>query len=211
MNAYTIAAESITKRFDSSYLFKGLSFELNTGSSCSITGPNGSGKSTLLEILAFIRRPTSGTVTISREERPLNAEDIHLNAGFSSPKVNPYGSLSAKENIEFILKNNTRSGPSTPGNDNVTDLLQKYGLYSHRFKPVKNFSTGMRQRLKLIMAIINDPPVLFLDEPGANLDREGKDVIYSYIESAKKNKIIIIATNEEQEIQLCDRVIKIAQ
>jgi heme exporter protein A len=90
-------------------------------------------------------------------------------------------------------------------------LLKMLNLYQDRGKRVRHFSSGMKQRLRFLLAVINEPPVLFLDEPGANLDREGKDIIYNYIDSLKKDRIIIIATNEEEEAALCDERIRLGR
>jgi len=193
-----IGADSITKRFGEHLLFRNLAFSAESGESFYITGANGSGKSTLLQILAGIQRPYSGHVTWEKNNVTIIPDDYLKYSGFTGPQVNPYEMLTALENIEFV------SGPDVDLH-NVNELLERFGIYKERNRQVKFFSSGMKQRLRIINAIINDPPVIFLDEPGSNLDVEGKAILYSFIENLKPGKIIFIATNEPDEIKLCSR------
>ena len=193
-----IGADSVTKRFGDHLLFRGLTFSAESGESFYITGANGSGKSTLLQILAGIQRPYSGRVVWEKNNVTIIPDDYLKYSGFTGPQVNPYEMLTALENIDFI--SGTGIDTST-----VEELLVKFGIYKERNRQVKFFSSGMKQRLRIINAIINDPPVIFLDEPGSNLDVKGKDILFSFIENLKPGKIIFIATNEPDEIKLCSR------
>ncbi len=200
---YIIKAESLSKRFGRQRLFKDISFQVGTGEALAVTGPNGSGKSTLVQILGGLQAPTRGKVEFICNDRVL--EKYHLNShyGFISPLINPYDELTGLENIHFGL-----SGP--PREEKINQLLESFRLFPQRNKAVRFYSSGMKQRLKFIISIINDPPVLFLDEPGTNLDREGKEIIYSYIKSAMKEKLIVMATNEKEEVDLCSGEVRIA-
>jgi heme exporter protein A len=195
---YTLAAEGITKKFNAAPLFRDLSFTAETGKSLCVTGPNGSGKSTLLKIVAGIQDPTRGSVTYSGKtviEKP----DWARHMGYTGPLINPYDDLTAMENIHF----------AGTGASRTDVLLSDFNLTAHRDKKVRHFSSGMKQRLKIIIAIMKDPPVLVLDEPGMNLDAAGKDALYAYLEKARSGKIIIIATNEPAEEKLCGGVIRL--
>lgn len=193
-----IFADSVTKRFGSNLLFKELTFSLAQGESFYITGANGAGKSTLLQILAGIQNPYSGSVKWTQNNVTINTGDYLKYSGFTSPLVNPYDMLTAVENIEFVSNHKADK-------DKINRLLQKFNIYKERNRQIKLYSSGMKQRLKIINAIINDPPVIFFDEPGSNLDNKGKDILYSTIEELKPDKIIIIATNEPDEIKLCTK------
>jgi ABC-type multidrug transport system ATPase subunit len=195
----SIHASQIGKKFNSAYIFKNISFTVSTSRSVAITGPNGSGKSTLLEIIAGIRKPDKGRLIYEKDSGNIDIKDAQEISGFSSFRINPYRELTAFENIGFVYKS---SGEKNAG-DYFDSLLSKFNLYNSRDKKIKYFSSGMLQRLRFICAIINDPHILLLDEPGSNLDKEGRDIIYSYIESVKKEKIIIIATNEQEEVDIC--------
>jgi heme exporter protein A len=202
-NQFTIQARGISKKFNDITLFKDLDFSISIGKSLAVTGPNGSGKSTLLEIAALLRMPTKGTVRYSQNESDVPSDKIHSLIGFSSFRINPYGELTGYENIMFV------AGGTGKDMSRADELLDRLNLYQDRNKRVRHYSSGMKQRLRFLLAVINEPPVLFFDEPGANLDRLGKDIIYSYIISLKKERIIIIATNEEEEAGLCDERIRL--
>jgi heme exporter protein A len=165
-----------------------------------VTGPNGSGKSTLLEIIAGIKRPTAGKIIFEKDNDEIGISGIADNIGFSSLRINPYQDLTAIENIEFVYKvYNIQEYKNY-----IKSLFNKFNLYNERNKRIRYFSSGMMQRLRFILAVLNDPHILILDEPGSNLDVNGKEAIYSYIESVKEKKLVIIATNEEEEACLCD-------
>lgn len=200
-NQIKIEAQGLTKKFNRAILFRGLGFSLVPGRSLAVTGPNGSGKSTLLEITALLRRPTLGGVAYSINGVPAQSGDVRSIIGFSSPKINPYGDLTGIENIAFAS-----------AGDNFSDaekLLRKFNLYRDRDKMVKYYSSGMRQRIRFLLAVINNPPVLILDEPGANMDRQGRDIIHEFIDSVKSDRIIIIATNDDEEAALCGERIQL--
>ena len=203
-NSYKIEIDSISKRFNRLRLFKDLSFSLKTGDSMSISGSNGSGKSTLMQIIAGLQSPDKGKVTYSYNGKELLQNIVNTHIGFSSPLLNLYEELTGIENIHFALRKPVEK-------DKITSMLELFKLENHRNKSVKYYSSGMKQRLKFIASVINDPVILFLDEPGTNLDKEGKELIYSYIKKVKKDKIIVIATNEEDEAALCREDLKLGK
>ena len=200
---FYISAESLMKRYQRRTLFRDISLHCREGQSLAITGPNGSGKSTLLHVLALLKAPTRGSVTFMKDSSPVAKEEIHFNLGFCSPIVNLYEELTGFENLQFAsrLKDVSRE----------KELFEEFQLGGHEKKPLKYYSSGMKQRLKLLCALINDAPVILLDEPGSNLDRRGKDLVYSYIDRIRKDRIIIIATNEAEEAELCDGRIELGR
>jgi heme exporter protein A len=195
----TIRSSDISKKFNNRFIFKNISFSVSTSQSLAITGPNGSGKSTLLEIIAGIRKPYSGSIIFKKDGKDINISEFRELCGFSSFRLNLYMDLTAMENIEFAYIYSNR----TEADDYFKTLLNKFGLYNDRNKLIKYYSSGMLQRLRFIIAIINNPHILLLDEPGSNLDSDGRGKIYSYLELEKQNKIIIIATNEKDEEKFC--------
>lgn len=124
--------------------------------------------------------------------------------GFTSPLVRPYGECTGMENLEFVL------GEAVSGEDTAA-LLQLFKLEGHEKKAVKTYSSGMEQRLKLISVLAKKSPFLFFDEPGTNLDRQGKDLLYEKISELKDNRVIIIATNEPEEVNLCGGVLNLGK
>lgn len=204
MDNLLIHAENVSARFGNVTVFKNISFRLETGSSMAITGPNGSGKSTLLQIVAGLQRPGSGTVIRRVNDAELTAENFSAYAGYTGPLVNPYDMLSAVENLQFTVTDSTAM-------ERISDMLAYFDLYKDRNKIVKYYSSGMKQRLKLIHAFINDPVIIMLDEPGSNLDTRGKDKLFAKIEELKAGRIVIIASNEQDEINLCGERVELGK
>jgi heme exporter protein A len=203
-SALSIRAQHITKRFNRLTLFKDIEVSLERGQSLAITGPNGSGKSTLLEIIAGIRAPTRGDIGFFIDDERIDSKKIMDYSGFQSSRVNPYIELTGYENLQFVSDTHIDIV-------SVNRLFERFGLFDHRNKKVKFYSSGMRQRLKILLAILRDPPILFLDEPGTNLDDDGKRAVFSYLKSVMKFKIVLIATNEGSEAELCGMRIHLGQ
>lgn len=200
---YSIDVNKISKRFGRQLLFRDISFSLGTGDSFFITGPNGSGKSTMLQIIAGIQGSSSGEVVFSKGKKIISTEERFRDIGFTAPAVNPYEMLTAAENIAFAS--------AGAKEERISEMLNLFGLYRHREKPVGQYSSGMKQRLRLILAMIDSPGILLLDEPGSNLDSAGKDILFSAVDKIRKDTIIIIATNERDEMKLCEKGIDIAE
>lgn len=200
--ALAIRAQDITKRFNRLTLFKDIQVSLEMGQSLAITGPNGSGKSTLLEIIAGVRAPTSGDIQYLVDNERIDNRRIRDYSGFQSQRINPYIELSGYENVQFV--SGSGIDPDIP-----VDLFKRFGLFEHRNKKVKFYSSGMKQRLRILLAILRDPPILFLDEPGTNLDDRGKEAVFSYLKSVMRVKIVLIATNEESEATLCNTRVRL--
>jgi len=192
-----IEARSLGKRFGRLKVFSGVTFSAETGDSLALTGPNGSGKSTLLEIACGLQEPSAGAVMSTIDGAPVPPAALIALAGVASPRCNPYNELTGVENIDFVLRSRGARGASTVG------LVERFGLDGHIRRQVRQYSTGMKQRLKLILAALLDPPLLILDEPGSNLDEDGRERFFNYIEEVRQRKLIIIATNDPAEESLC--------
>ncbi|HNR90417.1 MAG TPA: ABC transporter ATP-binding protein [Spirochaetota bacterium] len=192
-----IAAHDVSARFGRVALFEGLTLTVAPGESLAIVGPNGSGKSTLLEILAGLRRPTAGRVLFTAGGDD-DARTDRSRIGFMGPRVEPYPDLTGMENLLFAA----RGGSSR---ERAAALMERFALRPHRDKLTRHYSSGMRQRLKLAIALVNDPPALFLDEPGAMLDEAGRALLRAEIDARRAERIIVMATNDADEAALCSR------
>lgn len=211
-NPLSIRGDNISKRFGYRAIFRNINFEFHSPHSTAITGPNGSGKSTLLKILAGIISPASGSIEFNLNGRTISREERFSSIGYLGPEINPYDELTAYENIIFAASGASKNGRFESAPSGRADLLlSELGISRYRDSPVKVFSSGMRQRLKFILAVINDPPVLFLDEPGMNLDSAGKEAVYKMISGFAAEKIVVIAANESSEIALCGGRIDLVQ
>lgn len=200
---------SLEKSFLNKVIFKNVSLDFKVGDSVAITGRNGSGKSTLLKVLAHLIKPNKGKVEILNNGEEVIPDKVHMHLGMIAPYINLYDELTAYENLDFFFDLKCKSDKYSDKKERIKFLLDKINLYGRRNDEVKNYSSGMKQRVKLAFAIINDPEILLLDEPRTNLDVEGIELVYKVAEEQKKNGILILATNEPEDTSLCSTVISI--
>lgn len=200
-------AEDISKSFfRDNYLFSGINIELLPGDSLAITGRNGSGKSTLMKILAGLMLSSSGNTEFSINNTKLKEDQVPGNISFVAPYANLYEEFTPLEIAQIYCGLNGRKFEKS----NFLILCEEFDLSNHTKKIIKNFSSGMKQRLKLIIGFLNDPPFLFLDEPGSNLDEYGlKTAIEIAGTRNTKGRITFIASNDSREIVNCNKTIEV--
>lgn len=207
MSNYNLKLENVTKTFGRRLIFKNLNFSLLSGNVYGIAGPNGSGKSTLAKILCGLIASTSGRVIHQLEGKTVPSEHLHNHLGFISPYLFLYDEFSAEENLIY----SARIRGQKYDNDKVELLLNQFNLYNRRKDLMKEYSSGMKQRIKFIFSLLHSPELLILDEPTSNLDNEGKEKFYEIIKEQGKSNLVIIASNEESDLALCDEVIGLEQ
>jgi heme exporter protein A len=203
----SISFTDLAKRYDMRVVFKCVSGEVGPGEVLVLTGPNGSGKSTLLAILCGLVRPTRGEIKHRRgdEEIPRRAWGRHI--GVVAPSMAVYDELTAMENLRFFAR---VRGLSTDDAGHQ-ELLSRVGLDPKRKTPVRGFSTGMAQRLKIAQALLHEPGVIFLDEPGSNLDPSGQDWLEAQVDAlAADGRTIVLATNDRREMEWGGRRVALA-
>ena len=205
----SLKCENLEKRFLSKIIFREINFTLNSGSSIAVTGRNGSGKSTLLKVVANLIKQSKGKIVLKVTEKEIPEEKRFAHIGMIAPYINLYDELTAFENLEFFCELKCEDKGSKQKPEYINVLLEKINLYNRRNDVVKNYSSGMKQRLKLGFAIINEPLILLMDEPRTNLDSEGIDLVYSVAEAQKSRGILIIATNEFDDTRLCAETINV--
>lgn len=173
-----------------------------------IAGANGSGKSTLLQCFARLVRPTSGQVEWYKKEQQIDVQKITNHLGYAAPYINLYEELSCSENLEFLLQlRNTTDVPAA-----VQAALARTEIQNLGDQLFGKLSTGQQQRMRLAAAIVHQPKVLFLDEPGSNLDEKGRMLIESLVAEFKEaDKLVIIASNNPDELALCNRVYSVEE
>jgi heme exporter protein A len=205
----TLTLESVTKRFTKTSVFAPISFTANSGEVLAITGANGSGKSTLLKIIAGVSEPSKGTCKWTNDSKKFDQRDLQKTLGFVSPYLELYNELTAIEHVQFIAE---LKGEEVTVDAAVTELTA-FGLDSTIAKSdrvIKQYSSGMQQRVRLAMAFICKPQVLLLDEPSSNLDEIGIQILFSRIDdSLKSGAVVIIATNDERERKLASKEVKL--
>lgn len=199
-----LSIQRLSKAFQQRVLFKDLSFEIQTGSHFAIAGANGSGKSTLLKILSGGLLPSSGSITYTLQQQTLPADQVYRQLHF----VAPYNTVIEELTLPEIFKMHQRLG-----------LLQSWSGYKpwldkieypfHPDRQIKTYSSGMKQRVKLALALLDSRPLILLDEPGSNLDTQGKEWMYALISGLNAHQTLVIASNEPAEISLCHQGINI--
>ncbi len=169
-------------------------------------GPNGAGKTTTTRMITGVIKPNSGTATIEGVDMVQNPTTAKKKIGIAPEEANAYLDLPARGNMNLAGEIYGVPGKELKGK--VDELLDTFGLLDRANSKVKGFSKGMKQRLILAMALINDPGILFLDEPTAGLDVESQRLIKDRIkELNEEGKTIFLTTQDIAEAdRLCDRV-----
>lgn len=200
-----IRVNKLAKHFGRRVVFSNITFDLRTGDSLAVVGHNGSGKTTLLRILAGLTALTSGTAEIIKDEKKLDKSGRRHCLAYVGPELTLYDALTGWENLKFFaVMHGIRFD-----NDRVRSILDSFKIYDRRFDSYGAYSSGMKQRLKYAVALLNDPDILLLDEPTANLDDQGKLVADEIIGRQKERGIVIVATNEKGEYGLAERKLRL--
>ncbi len=201
-----VQASDISKVFNRRRIFSDISFTISSPGSIAITGKNGSGKSTLAKIIAGVLTPTSGTVSYQLEGRMLTEDESKTHIGFVSPYLNLYDEFSATENLFLLLR---IRGYRDASARTIDELLKRFNLWDRREDAVRGYSTGMKQRLKYVFALMHSPHVLILDEPTTNLDDDGIKVVEEVVKEQRQSSLLIVATNDSAEVAWCERVVRL--
>jgi heme exporter protein A len=192
-NGITLQLDHLTHRFGRRALFEDLNLTVRSGEWLAITGRNGSGKTTLMRILAGLAQPTRGKAHLLYQDTPLADADRRNALGLVTPDLTLDAELTALENLRF----HGRMRGLQPGDED--HLLEEVGLAGRGGDRVKTFSSGMRQRLKYAFALQRTPALLLLDEPTANLDTAGAEIVERVKAAQRERGILVVATNEPRE------------
>ncbi|WP_207533544.1 ABC transporter ATP-binding protein [Desertivirga arenae] len=199
-----IELNHIGRRFNREWIFRNLDYVFEQGISYAILGANGSGKSTLLQVVAGNLSPSEGKISYLRQEQQLDEELIYNYLSIASPYLELIEEFTLTELINFHF--NFKSYHPDLNTKAVIELL---GFEKSKHKPIKYFSSGMKQRTKLALAFCADTPFLLLDEPTANLDNQGIDWYKSFVKHFSSNRLVIICSNQEHEYDFCEQTLNI--
>lgn len=202
-----LSCERVGHGFGRQRLFSGISFTLQGQGSLCVAGPNGSGKSTLLHILAGILEPRTGQVTWSSGGRALARLERHQCLGWVSPELQLYGELTVLENLRFFARLRRLRESETC----LQGLVDRFDLAGERHKPYSALSSGQKQRLKYVAALLHSPAVLLLDEPTANLDRAGRELVAQVAKEQSQHGLLVVATNEEEEYRFGETLVRLRE
>ncbi|AFH50784.1 ABC-type multidrug transport system ATPase component [Ignavibacterium album JCM 16511] len=203
MSNYSLEVNQLTKYFGRRLIFSNLNFRFADNGIFGISGPNGSGKSTLVKILAGIIGANKGEVKHFLDGKEIIQEKIHNHIGFVSPYLVLYEEFSAEENLMMFAKIRGVEYDKS----RVDYLFEKFLLLKRKDDLVKTYSSGMKQRLKFIFALMHSPQLIILDEPTSNLDDEGKNSVYELIREEGKKNIVLVASNEKNDLDQCTEII----
>jgi len=203
----TLNVIQLAKSFGANTVFSDVAFE-HQADTLGIAGSNGSGKSTFLKCLGGLLRPSNGTIEWKENGNTLSKEEFKTLLGYAAPYINLYDELSCRENLEFLSK--VRHDPES--NAQITNWISNVELTHVADQPFGTLSTGQQQRLRLASALFHDPQILLLDEPGSNLDEAGRALISDIAHIFRaSDKLLIIASNNPDELALCEHVFSIEQ
>jgi len=199
-----ITLDNISKRYRYEWIIKKLSFEFKEGTSYAILGPNGSGKSTLMRMLSGYLSPSKGKVQFLKDGNSIEIDAVFKKVSYAAPYIELIEELTLSEAIRF----HSRFKPfySDINEETIHELLN---FKKSKHKPIKFFSSGMKQRLKLVLACASDTSVLLLDEPTTNLDMQGVEWYLSLIERFSNNRLIVVASNIDHDYGFCQEQINI--
>src|SRR5437764_4385899 len=193
--------ENLTKRYGDVQAVRGISFEVEEGEVFGLLGPNGAGKTSTVEILEGLRNADSGTVSVCGYDPQRNPDELKREIGATLQATALPAKMRVMEALHLFASFYKRRR-------NLEDLLKRFGLEEKRNAFYSDLSGGQKQRLALAMALVNDPKVIFLDEPTAGLDPQVRREIYDVIEELRREKKTILMTTHyiEEAERLCDRV-----
>lgn len=198
-----VELQNLGKRFTREWIFRNLDYTLHSGEKYAILGPNGSGKSTLMQLLSANLTPSEGTVKHVVEGHDVAVDDVYSHISYCAPYIQLIEEFTLLEVLEF----HNRFRPFQ--NLSFADVLSLLELEKHQHKPVRAFSSGMKQRLKLALAMLDGAGLVLLDEPATNLDAAGvawyKKVLAQYCTHAT----VVISSNRPEEYDMCEHHISI--
>jgi ABC-2 type transport system ATP-binding protein len=202
-----IEVKNLTKMFKKFTAVDDISFDVKKGEIFGLLGPNGAGKSTTLRMLSTLARPTKGTATIGGHDIVKNDTEVRKLIGIVSEKMIMYNRLTAKENLWFF--GSLFNIPKDILTKRVDELLELVQLTQWKNAQVGTFSTGMRQRMNVVRALLNTPQVLFLDEPTLGLDPQSSVEIREFIKKLNRENgtSVVITTHMMVDADLlCERI-----
>ncbi len=193
-----ILLQNAGKRFRLEWIFRGIDYAFQSGSRYAILGPNGSGKSTLLKVLSGHLSPSKGRIIFEYEGKILEPDIVYKSVSYAAP----YIELIEEFTLEEALKFHARLKPMLP-DMTPARLYEILALPRSRSKEIRFFSSGMKQRVKLALAVCCDTPVLLLDEPATNLDVQGVEWYKQLIQQFAAQRLVVIASNDPHDAEFC--------
>jgi heme exporter protein A len=196
-----LQARGLAKRYGARRVFGPLDFDVASGTVVAVVGRNGAGKSSLLKIVAHLERATRGSIGWRDEKSSaVESEELRALCGLSAPDASWPRELTALENLEFVARVRGLDKSSS----DLMAHLEDFGLRGRDASLTGDLSSGLRTRLSLALATLHAPPILLLDEPSANLDEAGRELVQRVLVQQRACGITLLATNDDREVEWCD-------
>ena len=206
INRSAIVVENLVKKFEDITAVDGLSLQVEKGELFGLLGPNGAGKTTIINILCGLIKPTNGSAKVGGydvQKKPAKVKEL---IGVCPQETAIYPYLTGAENVELFGNLQAMNKETLKTRRDM--LLEKMGLTQDAKRKAEKYSGGMKRRLSLILALIHDPQIAFLDEPTVAMDPQSRHAVWDFIKELKKEDKTIILTTQymEEAEELCDRV-----
>lgn len=201
-----INLENVGKQYNRQWIFRNFSFQFPHTGHFAITGANGSGKSTLLSIISAQTTPTEGIISFVENQQNISPDVVFDKFSLAAPSMELVEEFTLTEMLEFHFE-----FCAIVPNFDINAIISTLNLEASKHKLIKNFSSGMKQRVKLAQAFFTQKPVILLDEPCSNLDKEGIQLYQSLIEQQTQNKLCIVCSNQPFEYEFCSQIIDISR
>lgn len=189
-----LSCRNLGKRFSREWIFRKLNYSFQPGKVYAVTGPNGSGKSTLMQVLWGQSPPTTGSLSYNFNGATVPVEEVYKHITIATPYMDLVDEFTLREQVDLHFKLRALQNGMT-----IDHLIEKMYLSEAKDKAIGNFSSGMRQRLKLGLAFYTRASLIFLDEPGTNLDTKAFDWYLSLLENRNPETTLFIASNNPEE------------
>lgn len=200
-----ITLKDIGRRYNSEWIFRHINYRFESGKSYAVLGQNGSGKSTLLKVLSGSLSSSEGELVYTNGESIIGIDQVYQQLSIAAPYIELIEEFTLRELFDFHFQ--FKSYLQGFDKESVLNLL---GLESALDKEIKHFSSGMRQRVKLVLACCSNSNLVLLDEPTSNLDSAGEEWYLNLIACTKLDfRLFIICSNQKKEYEFCDETISI--
>ena len=200
-----IALHQAGKRYNFNWIFKSINLHLEAGSRWVFLGSNGSGKSTLMQLVSGSTILSEGTITWKLDDRIILQENVYQHISIAAPYLELIEEFTLEEHVRFHFSVKNPINQLT-----ISEILSISGFASRAQLKVGYFSSGMKQRLKLLLAILSDTPLLLLDEPLSNLDKDAGQWYLDMIERFGNRRTIVVCSNSvEEEFKFCSNQINL--
>lgn len=200
-----ITLQDIGRRYNREWIFRHIDYTFSFGNRYAILGPNGSGKSTLIKVLTGALTPSEGTLGYQQDGKEVEIEEVYKHTAIAAPYVELIEEFTLNELIDFHFK-----FKPLLHDFNLEAVKERLGFGSNVLqKEIRYFSSGMKQRVKLVLACCSDSKMLFLDEPTSNLDKVGEAWYLDLVEDTVKDRLLIIGSNQEHEYAFCNEYLEI--